>query len=112
MQDVQISGEALFTHRAPAALRNQRPLDSSVCRDARFVELLARRERFGWDELTEVMSDHGPVNDGGVDSGGHGLCVHSDYWNTTACLQLEPRRRSMRIAYGPTCRAVFQEFAV
>jgi hypothetical protein len=112
MQDVQVSGEALFTHRAPAALRNQRPLDSSACRDARFVELLARRERFGWDELTEIMSDHGSINDGAVDARGHGLCVHSDYWNTTACLQLEPRRRTMRIAYGPTCRAVFQEFAI
>ena len=112
MQTVQVSAQALFTRRAPAALRNQRPLDSSVCRDARFVELLARRERFGWEELTEVMSDHGPVNDGAAGTGSHGLCVHSDYWNTTACLQLEPQRRSMRIAYGPTCGAVFQEFAI
>jgi hypothetical protein len=113
MQGVQVSPEALFTSRAPAALRNQRPLDSSAWRDARFIELLARRERFGWDELTEVMSDHGPVNGSDAEgNGSHGLCVHSDYWNTTACLQLEPRRCCMRVAYGPTCRAVFQEFSL
>ena len=59
------------------------------------------------------MSDHGPVHDDSAGANGnHGLCVHSEYWNTTACLQLEPQRRSMRIAYGPTCRAVFQEFAL
>jgi hypothetical protein len=113
MQSVQVSPTALFTRRAPAALRNQRPLDSSAWRDARFIELLARRKRFGWDELTEIMSDHGPVNGSGVEGNcSHGLCVHSDYWNTTACLQLEPRRRSMRVAYGPTCKAVFQKFSL
>ncbi len=113
MQSVQVSAEAHFTRRAPIALRNQRPLDSSAWRDARFIELLSQRDRFGWDELTEVMSDHGPVHDTAAsNNSSHGLCVHSDYWNTTACLQLEPHRRSMRIAYGPTCQAVFQEFAL
>ena len=84
----------------PAALRNKRPLDSSRHRDARFVELLARHERLGWDELTAIMSDHGPSEVEGQSlqptANGHGLCVHSDYWYTTAALQFDPRERTMR----------------
>ena len=98
---------AIFTP-APAPLRNQRPLDSSNWRDARFVDLLARHDRFGWDELTAVMSDHGPPDD----ANGHGLCVHSDYWNTTACVQLDPRERTMRVAYSSTCQATFRAFRI
>jgi hypothetical protein len=116
MQTVQISPDAVFTSRAPLALRNKRPLDSSRLRDARFVELLARHERFGWDELTAVMSDHGPTDgDGGSDQAapnGHGLCVHSDYWYTTAALQLDPRDRTMRVAYSSTCQATFRAFRI
>ena len=51
---------------------------------------------FGWEELTAIMSDHGPPGS----ANGHGLCVHSDYWNTTACIQLEPQRRKFRIDYA------------
>ena len=108
MQAVQVSADAIFTLRARAPLRDQRPLDSSVHRDARFAELTARRQRFGWDELTAIMSDHGPPDN----ANSHGLCVHSDYWNTTACMQLEPQRRKFRIDYAPTCRAKFQEFEI
>jgi hypothetical protein len=116
MQAVQISPDAVFTSRAPLALRNKRPLDSSRLRDARFIELLARHERFGWDELTAIMSDHGPTDgDGGSDQAapnGHGLCVHSDYWYTTAALQLNPRERTMRVAYSSACQATFRAFRI
>jgi hypothetical protein len=108
MQAVQVRADAVFTPRAPASLRHKRPLDSSVCRDARFAELLAQHDRFGWDELTEVMSDHGPDDD----PNGHGLCVHSDYWYTTASLQFDPRGRQMRVAYASTCQAKYQEFGI
>jgi hypothetical protein len=114
MQEVQISPDALFTSRAPLALRNKRPLDSSRHRDARFAELLAKHERFGWDELTAVMSDHGPSACGGMQDGtdGHGLCVHSDYWYTTAAMQLDPRERTLRVAYSSTCQATFRAFRI
>jgi Acyl-coenzyme A:6-aminopenicillanic acid acyl-transferase len=108
MQAVQVSGEAMFTPRAPAPLRNKRPLDSSRHRDARFAKLLAQHPRLGWDELTAVMSDHGDPGDADA----HGLCVHSDYWYTTAALQLDPRQRTMRIAYASTCQAEFREFQI
>jgi hypothetical protein len=110
---VQVSADAMFTPRAPAPLRNTRPLDYSRHRDARFVELLSQHERFGWDELTAIMSDHGD-GDGGDGNGGdaHGLCVHSDYWHTTAALQLDPRQRKMRVAYASTCQAEFREFQI
>ncbi len=108
MQAVQVSPEAVFTARAPAALRSTKPLDSSRHRDARFAALLAQYTRLGWDELTAVMSDHGP--DDSPES--HGLCVHSDYWYTTASLQLEPRQRQMRVAYTSTCQAEYREFEI
>lgn len=108
MQAVQVSPNARFTERAPAPLRSTRPLDSSRHRDARFVELLAQYSRFGWDELTAVMSDHGS----GDSPESHGLCVHSDYWYTTASLQLDPQRRQMRVAYASTCKAVYETFEI
>ena len=116
MQAVQISPDAVFTSRAPLALRNKRPLDSSRHRDARFLELLAQHERLGWDELTAIMSDHGP-SDAEMQSlqptaNGHGLCVHSDYWYTTAAVQLDPRERTMRITYSSTCQATFRAFRI
>jgi hypothetical protein len=38
--------------------------------------------------------------------------MHSDYWNTTACVQLSPKDRKMRVAYDSACRARFEEFEV
>jgi hypothetical protein len=38
--------------------------------------------------------------------------MHSDYWNTTACVQLYPRERRIRVAYDAACRAEFVDFAI
>ena len=107
MRAVQVSPDAVFTGKEPPVACHVRPLDSSMLRCA-IRALLAGNRPLGWDELTEIMSDHGPT--GAAQS--EGLCVHSDYWNTTACLQFEPQARRLRVAYTSTCQARFQEFGL
>jgi hypothetical protein len=104
---VEVSEQAVFNPRAPRPLRGHRVLDSSRARNARFVGLLAAAGRLDLDGLGSIMADHG--RDGqGTDS----ICMHSDYWTTTACIQCLPRSRALRVSYGPTCRANFVEFAL
>ena len=80
-------------------------LESPELRDRRLTELLDRAGFLGPDELTTVLSDHGPD---GV-PGDYTLCVHGSYWYTTACIQYFPRSRRMRVAYDTACRARFEE---
>ncbi len=54
------------------------------------------------------MSDHGP----NLDPSGDTVYMHSDYWHTTACLQLYPRERRLRVAYDSACRAQFVDFTL
>jgi hypothetical protein len=108
MREVQVPWEAVFTEQAPASLRGTRLHESAELRDCRLMQLLSEREPLGPDELATVMADHGPD---GVPTD-NTLCVHSDYWNTTASMQFFPRRRSMRVDFTSACRAQFREFAV
>ena len=41
--------------------------------------------------------------------GDYTLCTHGSYWYTTACLQLFPARRRMRVAYATACQARYEE---
>jgi hypothetical protein len=104
-REVQVPWEAVFTAHAPASLRGTRLHESAEVRDCRLAELLCPTEPLGPDELAAVMADHGPD---GV-PGDNTLCVHSDYWNTTASMQFFPRRRSMRIDFAAACQARFHE---
>jgi hypothetical protein len=106
MCEVQIDPRRVYTHRAPQALRNTRPLQSPRRRDARLRELVAETGRFGPDDLAKLMSDHGADGRPGADT----ICMHSGYWNTTACLQWFPASRSVRVAYAPACSASYAEF--
>jgi isopenicillin-N N-acyltransferase-like protein len=108
MQEVQVSRDAVYTRAAPAALRGSRVLASHEKRDRRFAELLRGTGRFGPDELARLMADHGPAGVPETTT----PCVHSPYWNTTACLQFFPRSRTMRVAYDFACRAEYREFAI
>ena len=104
-REVQVPWEAVFTAHAPASLRGTRLHESAEVRDCRLAELLRHSEPLGPDELATVMADHGPD---GV-PGDNTLCVHSDYWNTTASMQFFPRRRSMRVDFTSACQARFHE---
>jgi predicted choloylglycine hydrolase len=105
MREVEVAPDAVFTEHAPASLRGTRLHQSAEIRDARLGELLQGSAAFGPDELATLMSDHGPDGEPSHNS----ICVHSDYWNTTAAMQLFPRRRSMRLDFTSACSARWQE---
>jgi hypothetical protein len=108
MRDVEVDANAVFTDNAPAILRGQRVLTSSERRNRRFAELVDARQTFDADDLAALMSDHG--TGGGPSS--ETICMHSDYWFTTACLQFFPRSRQIRIAYNSACRAEYELFCL
>ena len=105
LRDVQIPWEAVYTDRAPMPLRGERLHESAERRDRRFTELLAKTDVIGAAELAAIMADHGP--DGIPDA--CTPCVHSTYWYTTACVQLFPRSRRMRVAYDTACQARYED---
>lgn len=108
MQRVEAPANAFYSQRAPRPLRGRRVLESSDRRDERFATLLAGDEAFDGESLQRLMADHGPDGVGSACT----PCMHSDYWNTTACVQLYPRERRMRVAFDSACRARFVDFAL
>lgn len=105
MREVQIPWNAVYTDRAPTPLRGRRLHQSSQLRDQRFEELLGQAEHLGADELGAIMADHGPT--GTPDD--NTPCMHSSYWNTTACLQFFPKSRRIRVSYSNACQALYEE---
>ncbi len=105
MREVQIPWNAVYTDHAPTPLRGRRLHLSSQLRDQRFKELLGPSEPLGANELGAIMADHGPT--GTPDS--NTPCIHSAYWNTTACLQFFPKSRRIRVSYSNACQARYQE---
>ncbi len=108
LQEVEAPAETCYSDAAPAPLRGRRVMESPERRDARLAELLAPPLRVRGDDLARLMTDHGA--DGRPDDGT--ICMHGDYWSTTASLQLFPAERTMRVAYGPACQAQFTDFTL
>ena len=108
MREVQMPPEAVYNDRAPAPLRGRRLHESSDRRDARYRELLRGDEPLGLDDLGRIMADHGAA--GVADD--YTPCVHGSYWQTTACLQLLPASRTLRVDYANACQARQQEFSL
>ncbi len=108
MREVQMPNESVYTAAAPTPLRGKRLHESSDVRDQRFKRLLTEADAIGADELAELMADHGPDNMPSANT----PCVHSEYWNTTACLQFFPRSRRMRASYSSACRARYQDICL
>jgi len=105
MREVEVDKSAVFTDRAPKPLRGRRVQLSAETRDARLAELLGRAGPLGPDELATILSDHGPDHT----PGDFTLCVHSAYWNTTACLQFLPKSRRVRVDFGNACQARYED---
>jgi hypothetical protein len=103
---VQIAADAVHGPRAPTPLRGRGVHTSSCCRGARLAEAGNAVATFGPDEIARLMADHGLTGEPSADT----VCMHSDYWHTTACLQLLPQDRKLRIAYAPACAARYVEF--
>ncbi len=108
MRGVQIHDGAVYTNRAATPVRGTRPLQSPQRRDARLAELLHGDHALGFADLADVMSDHGRDGVPSADT----VCMHSDYWSTTASLQWFPRARSVRAAYSPACSAEHVELVL
>lgn len=106
MRSVEIDPRAVYTDAAPKPLRGLRVLGSPQKRVARLKELVPQTAKFGSRELAGLMADHGPEDCPSADT----LCMHGDYWFTTACVQLLPSARKMRVAYNSACRAEYVDF--
>jgi hypothetical protein len=108
MKGVEIAADACYTDRAPVPLRGRRVHESANVRDCRFKQLLGGREPLDSDRLAHIMADH----ETGGKPGDTSICKHSDYWNTTAAVQLFPVSRRMRVAFDSACRAQYKDFAL
>jgi len=108
MQRVQVPPDAVFGPCTPRGLRGVRVHESPEARDLRMAQLLATPTRLDAADLAALMADHGPPGT----SGGNSLCMHGTHWSTTACMQLFPATRRMRVAYDSACQASFEEFAL
>ena len=101
----EVPAGSIYNDTAPKPLRGRRVLQSSLKRMKRFEELLPGSEKLSRDQLARVMADHG--KDGEASDGG--ICMHGDYWTTTACLQYLPKTSTLRVSYGPACQARYGE---
>lgn len=104
MQQHELPRNSYYSPQAPAALRNRRVFQSAEVRESRMAELLEGYGAIDDEDLAEIMSDHG------VETSADSICMHGEYWSTMASVQLFPRERRLRIAYGSPCQAKFGDF--
>jgi len=108
MGSVEFPLNARYTEKAPPTLRGRRVHESSEVRNRRFERLLRGSEAFTPAQLQTIMADH----ETGGTPGDNSICKHSEYWNTTATLQLFPASRRIRIAFDSACQAKHNEVAL
>jgi hypothetical protein len=101
--------DATSTHgaRSPASLRGGRVHHSSDVRSRRLTRLL-HNNTFDVEDVRQMMSDHGEDGTPTSDT----VCMHGNYWHTTASIQLLPSTRRLRASFSPTCVADYQDFDV
>lgn len=100
----ELEDQAHYQKNAPRALRGTRVHQSADTRSIDLESRLGEQSVFDVETLHAVMSDHGdgPSQDS--------ICMHSNYWNTTACIQLQSKERKLRASFSSACNAKFQEF--
>ncbi len=104
----QVPEAAVWSDRAPGALRGRPVLRPHASRACRIEELVREQGRLGLEELAAVMADHGPAGE----PDGASPCVHTDYYKTTACLQWLPAQRRARVSYTTACAARYADIAL
>ncbi len=104
---VEVPVATVYNGRAPKPLQGHHVLKSSLARIKRLEELLAAAGPISVDKLSRVMADHGAGRPSDCT-----ICMHSDYWVTTACVQCLPASRALRVSYGTACEARYFEFAL
>ena len=108
MGEVEIDSDACYSKKAPSALRGIPVHRSAISRDCTLQELIQEHAPHDQNSVARIMSDHGPDESPSNCS----VCMHSEYWQTTASVQLLPAERKMRIAFDNTCRAEFTDLIV
>lgn len=103
---VQLPANAIHGARSPRALRGHRVHSSSENRELALREIEQQAAPLDPDTLAERMANHGPAELPSELT----LCVHSDYWHTTACVQLLPETRRLRVSYSTACKARYTDF--
>ena len=98
---------ATFDNRAPHALRGHRVLRSALSRMKRLDDVFAGAACFSPDTLAGLMADHG-----GGEPSDETICMHGDYWTTSACVQCLPAARTIRVSFGTACNAAFVDYAL
>lgn len=106
MAPLEIVPDAHYDHRAPGLLRGRRVHESADLRTEAIQAAVAGNLPLSLDDMQQIMSGHA-----------HGdscnsVCMHGDYWSTTACTQLLPKERKFRVAFENTCNAKLHEFDV
>ncbi len=105
---VQLPADAIHDNRSPRALRGQRVHSSSEHREQALRDIEQNNSPLDPVTLAQRMASHGDADCPSRLT----LCMHSDYWNTTACIQLLPQARRLRIAYSTACQAQYTDFVV
>lgn len=105
---VQLGAAAVYGRRSPHVLRGRRVHESSECREQSLARLQQVATPLDPDGVARQMADHGPS---GIPSA-LTLCMHSSYWHTTACVQLLPLTRSLRVSYSTACQASYVDFSI
>lgn len=103
MREVQIADDAVYNNAAPGPLQGKPLHQSSTRRDARFRELLQPQSPVSLHDVEAIMADHGPYGTPNANT----ICIHSSYWQTTACLQMFPASRTIRASWSTACEPNF-----
>jgi predicted choloylglycine hydrolase len=106
MRQLEVHEEAMYGKNH--FLSGRRVHQSSEERDAALSRRLSETTAFDPDAIQRVMSDHGPEGKASADT----VCMHGEYWHTTASLQVLPSERVLRASFSPTCIAQYEEFSV
>lgn len=106
MVALEIVSDAHYDHRAPTLLRGRRVHESADLRAEAIQHAVGGKLPLSLEDMHQILSGHA-----------HGdscnsVCMHGDYWSTTACTQLLPKERKLRVAFENTCQATLREFDV
>lgn len=105
---VQFPANVVHGNRSPRALRGHRVHSSSEQRERALRDIEQIDSPLNPDTLAKQMSNHGPADSPSRLT----LCMHSDYWHTTACVQLLPEARRLRVSYSTACQAQYVDFVI
>ena len=105
---VQLPANAVHGNRSPRALRGHRVHSSSEHRERALRDIEQIDSPLNPDTLAKRMANHGPTESPSRQT----LCMHSDYWYTTACIQLLPEARRLRVSYSTACQAQYTDFVI